>query len=257
MGYRFAGKIYLDPKMIANKFAHQFTPPTIRLTGDKSKRQLKRQFHQFPLTGTPSFTPADTKEAIRLAKSSTANGPDGMSTLHLKKLAQGAINYLTNIFNLSISTGQKPEIWHKAIIIPILKPGKDNNIGKNWRPISLLCPASKTLEKLLLPKILTHIPFHPAQHGIRPEYSTCTALSTVTADIAAGSSRKMPAHRTVLVAHDLTAALDNVDHQQLLDCVFNTNLPATISRWLYNYMQNRRAKVHFQQKESKSRKVKT
>ena len=45
-----------------------------------------------------------------------------------------------------------PEIWHKAIIIPILKPGKDNNISKNLRPISLLCPAAKTLEKLLLPK---------------------------------------------------------------------------------------------------------
>ena len=43
----------------------------------------------------------------------------------------------------------------------------------------------------------------------------------------------------------------------MLDCDFNTNLPATIRRWLYNYMLNRRAKVHFRQKESKSRKVKT
>ena len=104
-GVRFVDKTYPDQKMIANKFAHQFTPSPIRFSGDKSKRQLKRQFHQLPLTGTPSFTPADTREAIRLAKSSTAIGPDGMSTLHLKKLAQGAINYLTNIFNLTISTG--------------------------------------------------------------------------------------------------------------------------------------------------------
>ena len=37
-----------------------------------------------------------------------------MSILHLKKLTQGAINYLTNIFNLSISTGQIPEIWQKS-----------------------------------------------------------------------------------------------------------------------------------------------
>ena len=118
-------------------------------------------------------------------------------------------HYLTNIFNLSISTGQIPEIWHKALIIPILKSGKDN-IGKNWRPISLLCPAAKMLEKHLLPKILTHIPFHPAQHGFRPKHSTCTVLSTITTDIAAGFSRKKPAHRTVLVALDLTAAFDNV-----------------------------------------------
>ena len=71
-----------------------------------------------------------------------------------------------------------------------------------------------------------------------------------------GFSRNDPAQRTVLVALDLTAAFDNVYHQQLLDCVFNTNIPATIRRWLYNYMQNRRVKVHFRQKESKSRKVK-
>ena len=61
--------------------------------------------------------------------------------------------------------------------------------------------------------------------------------------------------RTMLVALDLTAAFDNADHQQLLDCVFN--IPSTIRRWLNNYMQNRRAKVRFRQKESKSRKVKT
>ena len=162
-----------------------------------------------------------------------------MSTLHLKKFVQGAINYLTNIFDLTISTGQIPEIWHKAIIIQNLRPGKDNNIGKNWRQINLLYLAANTLEKLLLPKILTHIPFHPAQHGLRSKHSTCTALSTITADF----SRKKLAHRTELVALDLTAAFDNVDHQKLLECVFSTNIPSTIRRWLYNYMQNRRAKV--------------
>ena len=76
-------------------------------------------------------------------------------------------------------------------------------------------------------------------------------------DIAAGFSRKKPAHRSVHVSLNLTASFDNVDNQQLLDCVYYTNIPATIRRWLNNYMQNRRAKVHFRQKESKSRKVKT
>ena len=190
-GVRFVDKAYLDPKMIANKLAHQFTQPRMHLTGDKSKRQLKRQFYQPPLTATPSFTPADQNEAIRLAKSSTANRPDRMSTLHLMKLAQCATYYLTNIFNLSISKGQIPQIWHKAIIMQILILGKDNNIGKNWRQISIQCPATKTLEKLLLPKIQLHIPFHPAQYGLRPKNSTCTALSTITADIAAGFSRKI------------------------------------------------------------------
>ena len=39
--------------------------------------------------------------------------------------------------------------------------------------------------------------------------------------------------------------------------IYNTNIPATISRWLYNYMLNRLAKVHFWHLESKSTQVKT
>ena len=58
-----------------------------------------------------------------------------------------------------------------------------------WNHISLQCPAAKTIEKHHLHKILTHIPFHPAQHGLRPKPSTCTALSTITTDIAASFSR--------------------------------------------------------------------
>ena len=43
----------------------------------------------------------------------------------------------------------------------------------------------------------------------------------------------------------------------LLHCVVNTNIVSTIRPWLYNYMQNRRAKINFCQIESKSRRVKT
>ena len=71
------------------------------------------------------------------------------------------------------------------------------------------------------------------------------------------ASQKKQAHRAVLVALDLTAAFDNVDHQQLLDCVHNTIISATIHRWLYNYVHNRQAKVQFRLQELKSRKVKT
>ena len=57
----------------------------------------------------------------------------------------------------SNSIGQIREIYRKAINIPIQIPGNDDNIGKNCRPISLQCQAAKTLEELLLPKILRHI----------------------------------------------------------------------------------------------------
>ena len=53
-----------------------------------------------------------------------------MRTLHHKKLAHGAINYLNNIFNLSISPGQISEIWHKAIIIPNINPARTTTLAR-------------------------------------------------------------------------------------------------------------------------------
>ena len=81
-----------------------------------------------------------------------------------------------------------------------------------------------------------------AGHNASVAHLLCNnEMSLFVEDINAHHSRKKPAHRTVLVAIDLTAAFDNVDHQQLLDRVFNTNIPSTIRRWLFDYMQNIRA----------------
>ena len=79
-----------------------------------------------------------------------------MCTLHVKKHAHGAISYITNIFNLSISTGQIPDIWHEVIIIPFPKPGKNCKFDKNWRPFSLQYPAANELENLIQPKKYLH-----------------------------------------------------------------------------------------------------
>ena len=79
-----------------------------------------------------------------------------MCILHVKKHAHGAISYITNTFNLPISTGQTPDIWHEVIIIPFPKPGKDCIFDKNWRPFSLQYPAANELDNLLQPKKYLH-----------------------------------------------------------------------------------------------------
>ena len=212
-GVRFADKTYLDPKMIANTFAHQFTPPPIYLTDDKSKGQLKRQFHQFTLTETPSFTPPTQRKRSDWPNRPQPSDQTGFatSTSFYSLKVPLPISLTSSICQSQLVRYLK--YGAKAIITHTLKLCKDNKIGMNWCPISLLCPAAKTMEELLLPRILAHIPLYPAQHGFRPKHSTCTALSTITADIAASFSRKKLAHRKVLVALDLTAAFVIVDHQ--------------------------------------------
>ena len=97
----------------------------------------------------------------------------------------------------------------------------------------------------------------PAAHNTDthpfPPCSTCIVPSTITASY----SRKKPAQGIALVVLHLTAAFNNVDHQQLLNCIFNTNIPQQSVAGSTTICRIEQAKVHFLQQESKSRKVKT
>ena len=115
------------------------------------------------------------KLAIAAANNSSARGPDGLTVLHLKHLGPRGIQFLTRIFNISVSTASIPSIWKNSIIVPILKPGKPGNQGSSYRPISLLCPAAKILERLVLPYILGSLSTVPSQHGFKLVHSIVTA----------------------------------------------------------------------------------
>ena len=57
-----------------------------------------------------------------------------------------------------------PMIWKKSTIIPLLKPGKPADESGSYRPVSLLCPAIKILERLVLPTLQEHLPIPTFQH---------------------------------------------------------------------------------------------
>ena len=124
----------------------------------------------------------------------------------MNNLGTRAIEYITALFNLSVTTCQFPAIWKSSLIIPIPKPGKDTSVGTSYRPISLLCPAAKVLESLILPTINKYLQPAPDQHGFRPDYSATSALLQMTTDIAMGFNQRKPPDRTICVAVDLSAA---------------------------------------------------
>lgn len=97
----------------------------------------------------------------------------------LKHLEPKTTKYLTNLLNLSIKTLIIPNVWKVGQIIPILKPGKPNDQGSSHRPISLLSPVAKLLEKLILPTMNEHLQPASHQHGFRKNHSTVTALQRI------------------------------------------------------------------------------
>ena len=204
-----------------------------------------------------SFTTDQTTEAIKKAKASKALGPDGLSSLHLKNLGPAGIKYLTDLFNLSTSTSTIPAIWKTSIIIPLLKPSKPSDDSTSYRPVSLLCPAIKILERLILPTLTEHLPVPPHQHGFRSNHSTVTALNEFNQKVADGFNKKKPADRTVLLQIDLSKAFDMVSHEKLLSGLLNSSLPYFIKRWFNSYLHGRQSKVNFRDTTSSTRNVKT
>ena len=141
--------------------------------------------------------------------------------------------------------------------MPIPKPGKDSSQDTSYRPISLLCPAAKVLEPLILPSINKFLSTAKDQHGFRSRHSTTSALLQLTTDIETGFNQQKPHHRTVCVAMGLTAAFDTVSHDTLISKIAGSSLPPAITRWLSCCLRGRQAATSFRSTESSTRIVRT
>ncbi|GJQ83305.1 hypothetical protein Trydic_g8896 [Trypoxylus dichotomus] len=99
------------------------------------------------------------------------------------------------------------------------KPKKDHHLPEGYRPISLLYPASKVLETLLLARINDHL--DDDQSRFISGYSSTSQLFRVTDHVTTAFNRKQI---TVMVSLDLEKAFDKFCHEGLLlklkDCVF-------------------------------------
>ena len=163
-----------------------------------------------------SFTSDQVTSAIKSCRSSRAYGHDSLSIFHLKNLGSLATEHLTALYTDSLKSCRLPSIWKTSLVIPIPKPSKDSSQGTSYRPITLLCPAAKVFEALILPSINECISPAKDQHCFRPRHSTTSALLQLTTNIKTGFNERKPPHRTVCVAVDLTAAFDTVFHDTLI-----------------------------------------
>jgi hypothetical protein len=248
----FGNKTLTNDREIASAFNRQFTAPRTH-SSDKANRHLIRHAKRRPKTSADTFSVDEVANAIKACRNSKAFGPDEMTPIHLKHLGPAGIAYLTQLFNISIKNCRFPQIWKSSRVIPLLKPGKPSTEAKSYRPISLLCPAIKILEALLLPLLVEHLRPTTHQHGFRAQHSTVTALTKLTTKAADGFNQRKPPSRTLVAALDLTKAFDCVDLNVLLERISNTTLPDHLVRWLNGYLRGRQAATIFRSVTSSTR----
>ena len=152
--------------------------------------------------------------AIRSTKNSKAFGPDNIAPIMLKHLGHVGSAYITRLMNLSMSTLSIPSLWKIGRIIPILKPNKSPDQSTYYRPISLLSPLAKLMEKRVLGTLTEHLQLAEHQHGFRRMHSTTTALHAIHDHIQRGPNEKRSNKRTV-IALDLSRSFDTVNNKNM------------------------------------------
>ena len=137
-------------------------------------------------------------------------------------------------------------------VIAILKPGKDPNEAKSYRPISLLCHLFKLFERLILNRLgpINEEHLIREQAGFRPGKSFTGQVLNLTQHIEDGFEKNEP---TGVVFVDLTAAYDTVNHRRLLSKLYDMTKDFHLTK-LIQLLENRRFYVELNEKQSRWRK---
>ena len=142
---------------------------------------------------------------------------DTIPTKLLKAHQDVFLPLVTRLLNLSLTTGVFPNTWKRVIVRPLLKKSGLERVFKNYRSVSNL----NFILKLLEAAVLTQLQDHLYSQKLLPQYQSSywvnfsaeTLLMKLVDDILNGMESQ---EVTALVALDLSAVFDTVDHDLLL-----------------------------------------
>ena len=150
------GRTVTSPKEIADCLAASIADQSSTAHYTPEFQRIKIREERYPINflsdNSEDYNQPFSLEELRdsLSKShDTAPGPDEIHYQFLKHLPEPSLKVLLKIFNVLWETGTFPEIWRKAIVIPIPKPGKDGSDPSNYRPIALTSCICKTMERMI------------------------------------------------------------------------------------------------------------
>jgi len=154
------------------------------------------------------------------------------------------LNILLAIYNLIWSCGIFPNQWKQALIVPILKPGKDKFNITSYRSISLISTLSKLLEKMINKRLVWHLEttnkFTKLQCGFCESHSTYDVLATLHTDIIDAINRYQ---HLILLDLDFEKAYDMVWKKNVLSTLIKWNLSGNMLTFLHNFLHNRKIQV--------------
>ena len=177
---------------------------------------------------------------------------DPIPTCLLKETLDVTLPKITEIVNLSLSTGVFPSAFKRAVITPLIKKPSLEPLFRNYRPISNLSFLSKIVEKMVASQFVRYLNDHqldePFQSAYKASHSTETALLKIQEELLTSLDSGKVVFFTML---DLSSAFDTVDHTLLLQRLSSRfGLSGIVLKWFESYLCNRSQSVQIRNSKS-------
>ena len=209
------------------------------------------------IRGMPAIniTFEDIECAIRSLKSNVSGTPEEIPALFVKMTCASLLAPLKIIFNQTLSQGEVPLFWKKAIVVPLHKKGL-RSLPCNYRPVSLTSVFCRLLEKIICRSITEHFKINhlnfPSQHGFIERRSTLTNQLLMMDVITNNYDLNI---QTDMILLDFSKAFDVVPHKKLVTLLRSFQIQDNIVTWIKNLLSSRTQQTLVDGKLSTSLKV--
>ena len=182
-------------------------------------------------------------KVIKNLKSSKSLGVDELDSYSLKISAEIVGPAIHHLITLSIMQNKFPEPWKYAKVLPLHKKG-EVLVRKNYRPVSILSPLSKVLERIVFEQMYSYFSrnkiFHSNLMGYRKNRSTLTAVLQMYDRWVRGAK---DGHISGVVLLDLSAAFDLVCPEIMIEKLRIYGVHEDCLVWMTSYLTNRKQAV--------------
>lgn len=232
-------------EILADNYERQFTNLKPHPNEEEFRKLINEIAPPYNPPETPTLSavkPGHIRAAIKKIKLGKAPGYDGILPIFVRFLPGKAWILLARIINSIFSLRYFPTYWKKAVIIPILKPGKDPKLAVNYRPISLLPILAKLAERFVLDWLEKEVNIRKLlpswQFGFRKNHSAVHQVARVVN--YATTKGRWP---VALVLLDVAKAFDSVWHSGLIAKLERYGINGQLADIIKSFLEGRQFRV--------------
>ena len=203
---------------------------------------------QYPDIEDISIDPNWVKKLLDRLNPNKTSGPDDRSARMLKECSAEISQVLACFFTQCLIHVTVPDDWHQDNVAPTYKKGEKYDPA-NYRPVSLTYICCKTLEHLLVSKIMQHLSEHDilveSQHGFRSGRSCETQLVQFIHDLRENldGAHNRGHKQTDFIIMDVAKVFDKVPHRRLAYKLEYYGIRNDILQWITTWLSGRTQKV--------------